>query len=194
MIAAMFTVLTALPMTGVYAADAKNIAATVCAPCHGAGGNGLPPIFPRLAGQTPEYTAKQLSDYIAGKRKNEVMAAVIAALKSADVPDLALHFAGLTPSSGKVENPALIEVGKNIYASGNPASSVPGCIGCHEPNGAGSKLNPRIAGQHQAYTISQLESFKSGVRTNDKARVMRNAVEQLSAEEIKAVAEYLAGQ
>lgn len=176
------------------AADAKSTAATVCTPCHGADGNGLPPIFPRLAGQTAEYTAKQLIDYIAGKRKNEAMAAVIAALKADDAPALAAHFAGLAPSPGKVENAALVELGKKIYTEGNAANGLPGCVGCHEPNGAGGKLNPRLAGQHQAYTIAQLQAFKSGVRTNDKARVMRNAVEQITSDEMKAVAEYLAGQ
>jgi cytochrome c553 len=175
------------------AADAKSIAATVCAPCHGADGNGLPPIFPRLAGQTADYTAKQLTDYITGKRKNEAMAAVIAALKSEDVPGLAAHFAAQTPSPGKAENTALIDLGKKIYVEGNSVG-VPGCAGCHEANGVGSKLNPRLAGQHQAYTMSQLQGFKSGTRTNDKARVMRDAVEQMNTEEMKAVAEYLAGQ
>jgi cytochrome c553 len=176
------------------AADAKSIAATVCAPCHGADGNGLPPIFPQLAGQTADYTAKQLTDYITGKRKNDAMAAVIAALKSDEVPGLAAHFAALPPSPNKAENTALIDLGKKIYVEGNAASGVPGCAGCHEANGAGSKLNPRLAGQYQTYTVSQLQAFKSGARSNDKARVMRGAVEQMNTEEMKAVAEYLAGQ
>jgi cytochrome c553 len=175
------------------ASDAKASAA-VCTPCHGADGNGLPPIFPRLAGQPAEYTAKQLTDYISGKRKNEAMAAVIAALKPDDVPGLAAHFASLAPSAGKVENAALVEAGKKIYFEGNTANGVPGCAGCHEASGAGSKLNPRLASQHQAYTISQLQAFRSGARNNDKARVMRAAVEQMTAGEINAVAEYLAGQ
>jgi cytochrome c553 len=178
----------------VIAADAKSNAASVCTPCHGADGNGLPPIFPRLAGQPAEYTAKQLTDYISGKRKNEAMAAVIAALRADDVPVLAAHFASLAPAAGKVENAALVELGKKIYLEGNAANGVPGCAGCHEANGAGSKLNPRLAAQHQAYTVSQLQAFKSGLRNNDKARVMRGAVEHLTVDEIKAVAEYLAGQ
>jgi cytochrome c553 len=191
--AVAFAALAVCSSDDVHAADTKSTAA-VCTPCHGADGNGLPPIFPRLAGQPAEYTAKQLMDYISGKRKNEAMAAVIAALKADDVPGLAAYFASLAPAPGKVENAALVEAGKKIYLEGNTANGVPGCIGCHEANGMGSKLNPRLSAQHQAYTIAQLQAFKTGARNNDKARVMRGAVEQMTADEMKAVAEYLAGQ
>ena len=73
------------------------------------------------------------------------------------------------------------------------ASGVPACVGCHLPNGVGAPRYPRLAGQRQAYLVQQLTNFKTGARTNDRAHVMRYVAARLSDEEMKAVAEYLAG-
>ncbi len=42
-----------------------------CASCHGAVGSGLPPQFPRLAGQHSEYTLSQLNGFYKGERAND---------------------------------------------------------------------------------------------------------------------------
>ena len=70
---------------------------------------------------------------------------------------------------------------------------MPACVGCHLPNGVGHERYPRLAGQRQAYVVQQLTEFKSGTRTNDRAHVMRALAGRLTDEEIRAVAEYLAG-
>ena len=70
---------------------------------------------------------------------------------------------------------------------------MPGCIGCHLPNGVGSERYPRLAGQRQAYTVQQLMAFKSGTRSNDRVRIMRLVAGRLTEDEMRAVAEYLAG-
>ena len=67
-------------------------------------------------------------------------------------------------------------------------------MGCHGPSGKGVELNAALAGQYQSYLVAQIGAFKSGVRNNDKARVMRNAVANLGEDEINAVAAYLAAQ
>jgi cytochrome c553 len=41
--------------------------------------------------------------------------------------------------------------------------------------------------------VQQLTDFKSGTRSNDRAHVMRAVAGRLTDEEIRAVAEYLAG-
>lgn len=41
-----------------------------CLQCHGAGGEGVQPSFPALAGQQPEYTFAQLAQWHAGARGN----------------------------------------------------------------------------------------------------------------------------
>jgi cytochrome c553 len=41
-----------------------------CVQCHGAGGEGVQPSFPALAGQQPEYVFGQLAQWHAGARGN----------------------------------------------------------------------------------------------------------------------------
>jgi cytochrome c553 len=166
---------------------------TVCAACHGADGNSLAPTFPKLAGLQEEYLAKQLKDYLAGKRKNEIMAPTIASLKADDVAGLAAHFAAQKPSPGKVEDAKLAEAGKKLYEDGNTESGVPACMGCHQPQGEGNARYPRLAGQHQTYTLQQMADFKSGTRANDRGKVMRAVAERMTDQEMKAVSEYIAG-
>lgn len=184
-------VLAGLP--GVAAADAVELAATVCVPCHGEGGNSVIPTVPRLAGLRASYISKQLKDYLSGRRSNEMMAPVIASLDEGDVPGLAAHFAQQNPLPGEVREPQLLASGKAMYDDGNVASGVPACVGCHQERGVGNERNPRVAGQQQAYAIEQIQQFRSGKRTNDRIKAMRHVAERMTDEEIRAVAEYLAG-
>src|ERR1700739_802673 len=41
----------------------QEIAAKLCAACHGADGQGISPQFPNLAAQIPEYLVKQLKAF-----------------------------------------------------------------------------------------------------------------------------------
>ena len=175
------------------AADVPQLVASVCAACHGAEGNSLAPTFPKLAGLQEEYVSKQLKDYLSGKRKNEVMAPALATIQDNDVSAFAAYFARQTPAPGKVEDPALASVGKKLYDDGNVETGVPACAGCHQPKGEGNARYPRLAGQHQAYTLQQMTDFKSGARANDKGKVMRAVAERMSEQEMKSVSEYLAG-
>jgi cytochrome c553 len=150
--------------------------------------------FPTLDGQHAAYLDKQLREYKSGKRKTSpIMAPVIAALKKDQISGMAAHFAKQTPARGAVENQELVSRGKLLYEEGNRATGVPACVGCHQANGAGYEKYPRLAGQRQAYTVQQLTEFKGGARTNDRAHVMRAVAGRLSDDEIKAVAEYVAG-
>jgi cytochrome c553 len=179
----------------VWAQGGASLTVTACLPCHsvGAAGPQAAPTFPKLDGQHADYLVKQLRDYKSGKRKSPIMAPIFGALKKQQIPGMAAHFAGQTPPPGAVENPELAARGKVLYEEGNRATGVPGCIGCHLPNGLGSQRYPRLAGQRQAYIVQQLADFKSGTRSNDRARVMRLVAGRLTDEEIRALAEYLAG-
>lgn len=176
-----------------WAADAKEIASTVCLACHGEGGNSVVPMFPRLAGLQAEYLAKQLNDFLDGKRKNEMMAPSLTSISAGDVRGLAAYFAGQKPAKGTTGDPKLAEKGKALYDDGNVDSGVPACVGCHQPEGAGNERYPRLAGQHATYTAAQMSAFKAGTRTNDRAKVMRAVAERLTEQEIAALSEYLAG-
>ena len=178
-----------------WAQSTGPITVTACAPCHGAGAAATQaaPNFPKLDGQHAAYLDKQLREYKSGKRKSGVMAPIIAALKKHQIPEMAKHFAEQSPARGTVQNAQLAKAGKALYEEGNHATGVPGCVGCHLADGKGSERYPRLAGQPQAYIVQQLTDFKSATRSNDRAHVMRAVAGRLTDEEIKAVAEYLAG-
>jgi cytochrome c553 len=178
---------------GVEAASIPEIAKTLCATCHGPDGNGIAPTFPKLAGQSKEYLAKQITDFIALKRKNDVMLPIIAQIKAKDAPALADYFTALKQSANQPNQNPLATAGQKLYADGNLANGVPACIACHGPKGAGNLLNARLAGQYESYLVAQLQAFKKGERKNDTAAMMRNAVVGLQAAEIDALAAYLAG-
>ena len=75
------------------AAKAQKIVNDVCGACHATDGNSTSPAYPSLAGQHPEYIAKQLGEFKSGARKNAIMAAQVGALSKQDMADLAAYFA-----------------------------------------------------------------------------------------------------
>jgi cytochrome c553 len=171
------------------------VTVAACVPCHAVGtaATQAAPNFPKLDGQHAAYLAKQLREFMSGKRKNPIMAPIIAALKKQQIPDLAKHFASQPTVRGTTQNAQVASAGKALYEEGNRATGVPGCVGCHLANAAGSERYPRLAGQPPAYIVQQLTDFKSSTRSNDRAHVMRAVAGRLTDEEIRAVAEYLAG-
>jgi cytochrome c553 len=71
----------------------KQRAAQVCVACHGADGNKpSAPDQPVLAGQYPDYIVKALKDYKSGKRKNPIMAGIVAGVDAKDFEAIAEFF------------------------------------------------------------------------------------------------------
>jgi hypothetical protein len=66
-------------------------------------------------------------------------------------------------------------------------------VGCHLPNGVCHQRYPRLAGQLQTYIVQQLVAFKSGARSNDRARVMRAVAGRFTDEEMKLSPSMLPG-
>ena len=66
-----------------------------CAGCHGGGGAGIPAMYPRLAGQWPDYTFEQLKLYMAGTRKNTQMNAITSRMRESDMQAVAEYIAGM---------------------------------------------------------------------------------------------------
>jgi cytochrome c553 len=184
--------LTSAGMTpATHAAGAPEIAQTLCAACHGPGGNSTDPANPKIAGLDAAYIARQLQLFASGTLRSDIMAPIASALSSADIRELAAHFAQSRPVRGKIADPQLALAGRAIFRDGDTDSGAPSCEGCHLPNGAGNSRFPRLAGQHQAYVEREMLEFKAGARTTN--RLMNTVAQRLSAAEIKAVAEYIAG-
>ncbi len=69
-----------------------------CASCHGMRGQGLPDLFPRLAGQHAVYLAEQLRDFRSGRRTSDpraVMRELAARLSDRDIDSVATFAASL---------------------------------------------------------------------------------------------------
>ncbi len=175
-------------------AAAGKTKAAVCAACHGADGNSPSDMFPKLAGQGEGYLVKQLIEFKSGVRNNAVMASMVANLTEQDMADLAAYFSSKKITPGAVSEEFLAP-GQKIYRAGNKESGLPACMACHGPNGAGVPAAkwPALSGQHSAYVEAQLKMFADGSRNNDPNGMMRDIASKMTAEEMKAVAAYVAG-
>lgn len=175
-------------------AKAQQIASTVCVACHAADGNSVTAANPKLAGQHAEYINKQLTDFKSGARKNPIMSGMVATLSPEDMKNLGAYFSEKKPNPSSAKDQALVADGQKIYKGGNQASGVPACAACHGPSGAGIPVQfPRLAGQHAEYVLAQLNTFRTGERANDAAKMMRVIASKMTDHEIKAVAEYISG-
>ena len=169
--------------------------AAMCAGCHGSDGNGMAsnPLYPKLAGQIPEYLDKQLKDFKSGARKDPIMSGMAAALSPADMNNVAAYFSSLKTKPGVADNADLAKEGEKIYRGGDAKSGVSACMSCHGPSGQGIPPRfPRVSWQNAAYTEKQLLAFKAGTRTND-GDIMTRIAFRMSEQQIKAVAQYMDG-
>ncbi|MBC3920704.1 cytochrome c4 [Undibacterium sp. CY18W] len=175
---------------------------TACVSCHGAAGNSTIAANPKLAAQHDAYLVKQLSEFKSDARKNAVMSVFAKAMTEDDMKNVAAYLSTQKAKPGAAKNKDIVELGKQIYRGGIAEKNVPACAGCHSPNGAGIPAQfPRIAGQHQDYTIAQLTGFQNATRM-DGAKIagargnsaqMMTIAKKMSEDEMKAVADYVAG-
>ncbi len=172
------------------AGEAKYTA--MCAACHGADGNSAAPENPKLAGQHPEYLAKQLAEFKSGKRANAVMGGMAAALSDEDMKNISAWLSSQKPKAGFAKEKELVALGERIYRGGIADRQIAACSGCHSPSGAGIPSQyPRVSGQHAQYNAAQLTAFRDGVRKNSVQ--MTQIAAKLNDREIKAVSDYMAG-
>jgi cytochrome c553 len=173
-------------------ARGQQIATQVCAACHTADGSRGSPANPILQGQHPEYIAKQLGEFKAGKRDNPIMKGFAAALSDADIKNVAAFYASKQVKPGFAKNKELVTLGEKIFRGGIADRQVPACSGCHTPNGAGMPSQyPRLSGQHADYTETQLVAFRGGTRNNSPQ--MKAVAAKMNDREIKAVSDFIGG-
>lgn len=163
-----------------------------CASCHGAAGNSTIAANPKLSAQFEAYTHKQLVDFTTPARNQPVMTTYAKMLSDAEKRDVAAYLATQQPKQGAAKNKDTVELGKKIYRGGIAERGVAACASCHGANGNGIPAQyPRLAGQHQDYTVAQLQAFKGGARNNSPQ--MTTLAQRMSDQEMKAVADYIAG-
>lgn len=197
--------LTAAPLLSLADEGAKSLVmagnnrgATACVACHGVDGGGTAAAgFPRLAGLNASYIAHQLQGFRSGKRNNAVMQPIAKALTDTEIKQLAAYYAALpipavTPAASDA---ALLKTGETLATKGDWDHGIPACFQCHGPLGKGIGDDfPAITGQSALYISNQIEAWKSGTRSNDPVGLMKSVADKLTAEQVKAVAAFLANQ
>lgn len=167
-------------------------AVRVCASCHGEGGRSTQALYPSLAGQTREYTIRQLKDFRDQSRaETDVQAymwGISALLTDEQIIGLAEYYAAQTPRAPQSVNAKLEDAGKSIYFKGLPGG-VAACASCHGDNAEGQAGFPRLAGLNQTYVYKQLQAFRTPLRPHGV--VMKKEINAMSEAQMKAVAAYV---
>jgi cytochrome c553 len=192
---------------GVYLADARHAdvahgavvaaqgtvaGASACAQCHGFEGISNTGAFPRIAGQSAFYLAKQMRDFTSGVRTSALMTPIAKALSPDDIADVAAYYAGVDSPYLPLPapDPALVKRGEQLATVGDAAKNLPSCNNCHGPGGAGEPpAIPYLAGQYAHYTAFELQMWRSGFRKSSP-EAMAQVARQLDENDIAAVAAY----
>jgi len=172
-----------------------------CSECHGFDGNSVNPEWPSIAGLNKSYITRQLKDFKEGKRLNEDMSRIVKEFPSdKELISLALYFSEQqlinpnTPETVKQYTKVDLKLGEEIFTGKRLEYNIPACSACHGKDAMGDKDGkfPRLAGQHMAYIIKQMEYFRSKDRSNDMPPQMRNIAMNMDDEDIESVAAYIA--
>ena len=167
--------------------------AWACASCHAASGQGTANV-PRLAGLPAAYIAKQLGDYVTGKRRHETMQIVADALKPEEMRRIGEYYSVMrAPSNARASLGGDLERGERLVLEGDWGRGLPSCVSCHGPSAFGvAPRFPALSAQHPEYTAAQLTAWVSGVRDNSAGKLMNSISRRLNDADRRAVADYLA--
>jgi cytochrome c553 len=167
----------------------------LCQGCHGERGVSIEGMAPKLAGQYGIYIAKQVRNFQSGTRVHEIMSAVAQTVSDDDLADIAAYFASQEKMKGDGHDN---ELGKKLFEHGDMSRMMVACVNCHGVNGKGKSPDnpvfPVIGGQHKDYLRGQLINFRDGDRGNSPGGVMNIITQQLTDEELDALADYVSGR
>ncbi len=99
-------------------AKGQTISSQVCGACHTADGSRGSPANPILAGQHPEYLAKQLHEFKSGKRVNPIMVGFAGTLSEDDIRNVTAFYASKSAKPGFAKNKDSVKLGEKIYRGG----------------------------------------------------------------------------
>jgi cytochrome c553 len=162
-----------------------------CEACHGKYGDSQRPDVPRLNGQSRDYLLIRMREF-RDPTRNTPHATLMMWQNSTSVTDtqaaaLADYFSSQAPTSRGGFGPDAARGNELFHHGAGPDTAA--CATCHGQDGEGLGSAPRVAGQHETYLNRQLEAFQLTARVGDP---MNHHTWAMSAEEIRAVAAYLA--
>jgi len=157
-----------------------------CVACHGEDGQSKDPKIPHIGGQPKLAVMYQLFFYREGRRKNPEMNLVAKDLSDVDLDAIAEYVTKLPP-------PPLVGGSVDVarYLRGAELATKRLCASCHNPDYSGREQMPRLAGQHEAYTIKALQDYRAGTRIGTQA-AMAETVRGLSDADFADLAYFLA--
>ena len=171
---------------------AAKVAVDLCSSCHGPSGSSVSPTFPRLAGQQKLYLAAQLRA-LKGRTRgdpeaHDYMWGIAGSIDDSLIDPLAEYYSSQPPPPGKPGDPKLMAEGKKLFDNGDSTRHIQACATCHGADAQGQAIFPRLAGQHAAYLVRQLQVIQNNLR---QAPVMHGIVTELKPDDMKALAEFL---
>jgi len=157
-----------------------------CVACHGEDGRSKDPNIPHIGGQPKLAVMYQLFFYREGRRKNPEMNLIAKELSDADLDAIADYVAKLPPPP-----PVTDAADEARYRRGAELAAKRLCASCHNPDFSGREQMPRLAGQHEAYTIRALQDYRTGARIGTQA-AMAESVRGLADADFADLAYFLA--
>jgi cytochrome c553 len=160
--------------------------AAMCGGCHGENGVPQEKATPVIWGQHQGYLYLNLRDYKRGDRKDDQMTPVVELLERDDMMALAEYFSKKPwPRLGQPPAPS------DVATRAHRANGSVGCTGCHQASYLGEGTQPRLAGQRREYLLQSMLDFRTRKRGNNPG--MSDLMRATSEDDLKALAEYLAG-
>jgi cytochrome c553 len=187
-------------------AGAPDKAVAACIGCHGAQGEGnAAGGFPRIAGQSQAYLAKQLGAYANGARVNPIMQPIAKGMNAQQIRDVSAYYASLggAPGAGGTAGAGpggkaaggSAERGRVLSEIGDNGKDVQACANCHGPGGMGKQpAYPYLAGQHAGYLTAAMGEWKNGSRKTDSSGQMPHIAMQLADADVAALSAYFSAQ
>ena len=179
----------------VIAAQGTPTGAPPCSQCHAFNGvSDASGAFPRIAGQSAYYLAKQLRDFASGVRVSALMTPIAKALSLSpdSIADVAAYYASQNAPflPLKPPDPALVKRGEQLAKVGSAEQRIQACDNCHGPEGAGEPpAIPYLAGQYAHYIDFTLDTWRTGFRKSSPES-MEVVAKKLDDQDIAAVASY----
>lgn len=171
-----------------------------CTACHGKDGRATREgYFPRIAGKPAGYLHNQLLNFRDARRSNAAMGYLVQHLSDRYLREIAEYFAQLNlpyaPPPATALAPAQAARGEELARRGDAARDIPACVQCHGPRLTGVlPAMPGLLGLPRDYLLGQFGAWRTGLRRAHAPDCMAQVARRLSAEDVAAVAAWLAAQ
>lgn len=184
----VFLACTAVAAPAVLAAGSSaEMLSRACAGCHGVNGVSAGNSMPSIAGMPESYIEQAMTQFKDGKRYSSIMGRIAKGYSADEIKAMAGFFAKQKWVSPKQKvDPALVEQGEKIHEAK--------CVFCHQDKGRSQAMSGRLAGQWLDYLEIYLHECKERPSKIPQPAPMQQAIAQLNAEDIQALANFYASQ